>query len=165
MRAKTKASLRLAVECGRVAAAQLIGSHVAFAIVLVGPCCDQLHKDLQEHAAVNSLFTPTLDAVLSVLEGMRRLCTDCPGCPGDAHQRQLGQGFEACYAALSLLGEARPQTNHLCPRHVHRLLFKELRESGCSVGCLARPMQHIKYISQEPGEWMFSGLPCKIQHI
>ena len=31
MRAKTKASLRLAVECGCVAAAELIGPHVALA--------------------------------------------------------------------------------------------------------------------------------------
>ena len=30
------------------------------------------------------------------------------GTPSDAHECELGQGFEACYIALGILGEERP---------------------------------------------------------
>ena len=59
---------------------------------------------------VNSLFTPACNAALSVPEGMQTPCTHCLalGGPSDLHERELGQGFEARYVALGLLGEARP---------------------------------------------------------
>ena len=51
-----------------------------------------------------------------------------------------------------------PQTLAICA--ICAISYTPSRESGCSVACLVRYSTYSTY-SKDPGEWMFSCLPCE----